>query len=573
MDMIRHEDKGEQFPAATDNGILQVLEQLLPIDVIAKNGLPRISTRLHVVAAQDIKAAKPREIKVLAGIDMPSRGPVFVHNGHLRVIDNVPENCILVVEDGSCSVEGFVMGKIAVSGHCEVRENISGVVVARQGNVRTRNIIDKAYVVSKWGDVICRHAQSPELVFAGNEIHVEESAVTGKYIAPRISVNGQVYGGQLHVSHSAVAQKFRQSDARHLDIVLRRDISCRDYGEVPGEEASLRLGKTARIRRRMAELNDMVLCAEREAEHCAGSAIVFLMSGEANRGTIDRLQAAEHRLATLDQIIGAYQSLSLTAEEVLSTMTTQPGSTDTQPGPAVESAPSQAEADDSEGAEFATVTDNDRDLKQELEDMGNIRTKLAVSGLDKGLALSILTDIRERLTSYNEERQELIESIERWQDDLNAKLGHAAMLQSDGGKNPKTRLLRRLLKAARERPPEDPLAKRVKSGFMRVAMRTLNSHLERARECQGSIRDLRAEFAQAGEQLRKDYHIIVREERQADAPPPSATGKYEAGVKIYGDPFLLGEESPPSRTVVATPNSGDSPVTYVRTASGAVEQS
>jgi hypothetical protein len=184
----------------------------------------------------------------------------------------------------------------------------------------------------------------------------------------------------------------------------------------------------------------------------------------------------------------------------------------------------------------------------------------------------MLTEIREKLTSYSKERQELIESIERWQHELNAKLGHAAMMKSDSRKNPKIRLLRRLLRAARERPPEDPLGKRVKSGFMRVAMRTLNSHLERAKECEDSNRDLQADFAQASEQLRKDYHIIVREERQAESQLPTVTGRFEAGVKIYGDPFLLGETSPPGRTVVATADSGDNLATYVRTPSGAVEQ-
>ena len=75
-----------------------------------------------------------------------------------------------------------------------------------------------------------------------------------------------------------------------------------------------------------------------------------------------------------------------------------------------------------------------------------------------------------------------------------------------------------------------------------------------------------------GEGTSRVGHAAVREVRQAESDPPSASGRFESGVKIFGDPFLLDEESPPGRTVIVTTDSTDAPVTYLRTPNGAVEQ-
>jgi hypothetical protein len=49
MEMIRHEDKRKQFPAAANDRIFQVVAQFLPIGIIPKDRLSRVSTRHHMV--------------------------------------------------------------------------------------------------------------------------------------------------------------------------------------------------------------------------------------------------------------------------------------------------------------------------------------------------------------------------------------------------------------------------------------------------------------------------------------------------------------------------------------------
>ena len=87
-------------------------------------GMPNVSKMNNVINSADIKRARSRQVGSVAGIAMPGRGPILGARGHVKVLDDVPDNCTLVVENGSCSVEGFVFGRVAVHHDCDVRENI-----------------------------------------------------------------------------------------------------------------------------------------------------------------------------------------------------------------------------------------------------------------------------------------------------------------------------------------------------------------------------------------------------------------------------------------------------------------
>src|SRR5690606_10947834 len=110
------------------------------------------------------------------------------------------------------------------SQHCEVRENISGMVVVRQGNVRARGIMVRSKVISKWGSVCGKQAESPDLVFAGTEIRIENTTNMGQFKAPEITVLGDVCGGVYHVTKQLTADRFRSAENRNLSIVLRQDL-------------------------------------------------------------------------------------------------------------------------------------------------------------------------------------------------------------------------------------------------------------------------------------------------------------------------------------------------------------
>ncbi len=526
-------------------------------------GLPRVSERLHFVTSEDIRGAGAREIKVFAGIDMQSLGPVLAHTGDIRVLDNVPEDCTLVIENGSCSVEGYVMGKVAATGDCEVRENISGTVVVRKGDVRTRNIIDKAYIVAKRGSVYCRSAQGPALVFAGTEIDIEDQAVMGKYISPEIRVNAEVFGGEYHVSSRIQASRFRRSDPRPMIVVLRCRISCLDYGEVPDETASPLLTRAATLRRRLTALAQVIPVTEREAEQYAGTALRHLTGSADSVESTEKIQAGHDRRTVLDLIVNAYASLASVIEERLLLMTLSLGFEEADPSLLSAKREIDLEPPSSVGAIVP-------ELAEELEQLARLSPIVLGADFTKRQALQLLGHIRSRYTVWYREREERICSVENWQGEPSSTRTESDAPNRPEERFPQVKTLRELASTAQSRAPGDPMAKRLQSGYMRVAQRTVNTLMKRHKKYVDEVRELRQEFSSVAEKLRDNYHILVAQRPRDVQHMPCAEGAFDAGVRLYADPFLLNETDIPDRAMHETSDSRVSAQTFVRNDNGRI---
>ncbi|MBX7255394.1 MAG: hypothetical protein K1Y02_03440 [Candidatus Hydrogenedentes bacterium] len=533
--------------------------------LLLRPGLPILSDRLHVVTSEDLMRARPREIKLFAGIAKPGRGPVFTHkSGHLKILDSVPENCTVVVENGSCSVEGFVMGKLAATQHCEVQENISGVVVVRQGDIRARNIIVRAYVVSKWGNVFCMNAESPDLVFAGNEIRVETSALMGRYVADKIRVKGDIHGGLFEAASLLTAARFRRSEVRDLSIVLRRELSCTDYGEEPGPDASKYLGRAARLRRQLGNERTAIDYANQEAEHAASCALVYLNSVENMHPIAERLHKAEHRLALVNRIVSAMQTLAVMAEDRLNQVVRHSGSIPDIPDITTAEEPfSQLDAIHAELAGIKDEGQLDRDVNDEFVELSALKERLLNATADQRRIAALLMQIREKIAKWRRERDELTQTIGYYEKELqNASNGE----NSGRATRSNVHLLRRLLATVRERGmgSDEAIAKKLQSVPMRMALRTVNNSLSRASTHETNVAALQRDLADVAQLLRKDFQIIISEGIDRSQGAPRVSGCFDARVRIYADPFLLNEPQPPAGSCVLTPESGESPRTYCR---------
>ncbi|MFA6244459.1 MAG: hypothetical protein WC655_26185, partial [Candidatus Hydrogenedentales bacterium] len=545
-------------------GELHVRVQTMPLTP----GLPVLSERLHVVTSADLLRARPREVKLFAGISKPGRGPVFTHkSGHLKVLDSVPENCTVVVENGSCSVEGFVMGKVAATQHCEVQENISGMVVVRQGDVRARNIIVRAYVVSKWGNVYCVNAESPELVFAGNEIRVEASALTGRYIAERIRVKGEIFGGQFEASTLLTATRFRRSETRDLAIVLRRELSCQDYGEEPGQDAAKFLARAARLRRQLSNERTAIDYASQEAEHAASCALVYLNAVENMHPIAERLHKAEHRLALVNRILSAMQTLEVMAEDRLNVATRRSGDTMDMPDTTGGDEPFlQLEAIHAEIAGIKDEGQLDRDINDEFAELSVMKDRLFSATSDQRRIAGHLMQMREKLTQWRREHNDLMQTIGHYEKELRGAAQQENADESEASSRSKVLLLRRILAAVRERGlgTDENVARKLQSVPMRMALRTVNNSLARMANHESNVAALQHELAEVARLLRKDFQIIIGEGIDHGQGPPRVSGLFDAGVKIFADPFLVNDPQPPVGSHVRTPEDRGMPRTYCR---------
>jgi hypothetical protein len=531
-------------------------------------GLPALANRMHFVAAEDLARSRPREISLFAGIGIQSRGPVFFHkSGHLKVLDQVPENCTVVVENGSCCINGFLFGKVAASQHCDVRENVAGVVVVRQGNVHARNLLVKAYVVSKWGGVHCRKSEAPELVFGGREIVVEETARMGTYIAPRIQIGEEAIGGVYHVSVELIAKRFRRTDSRELMIFLRQDLSCEDYGEVPGPEALRLMSRAARVRRQLADLRTQIAYTESEAEHAARGAIVYLTGGgQLHPQVAERMQYAQQRLALMNRLVAMLRTVVEMAEDRLHRMARAAGKATVEDQEGHEESSRNFDQMHSEATAFENEMGSETDIHEEFEGVRGLKNSLFALGADTKRVSNILHLLRDRYDRWTREREELNAGIRRYEAELQEIIRGQEKVLGARSEMSRVDLLRQLVAAMKERglPADDPMVKRLQSTFIRIALRNVNSRTERGRALHQSLGLRREEFRAVAESLRREYQIVLTEGQPDDGPGATVTGRFERGVRIYADPYLVDEAAPPNDSVIETSDTGDSVQTFRR---------
>jgi len=533
-------------------------------------GLPAVSKRICIVMGEHIEAARSREIRLLAGIKLPGRGPVFSYKGNLKVLDYVPENCTVVVEQGACYVSGFVMGKVVAAKHCEVRENISGVTIVTQGDIRVRNIINKAVVISKLGRVRCRSAEEPKLVFAGESIWIGESAVGGRYVSPRMEVAEEVVSGEVNVSESLTAKRFRSSRVSGLSIVLRRELSCEDYGEEIGLDGRRLMAQRAELRRRLHSLKHMIALAEEESEHHATSALMFLWGGEKTKHLLEEIQFAQRRLAFLDRIIAGLKTLREIVESNLAVSASSRLSQTEPLGEAGGESRDSIQDIERELAEIESEGEIDADLSEKREEMLAMGQDLNKSVPYPNLAAAFLGRLQQKESTWLMERDELTAAVEAKGQDLLRLAGRMELLDQAGEDASRVQLLVQLLALAKKRRADRELASRVQASIVRLMLRAVNARIERARNYKESVAEVRRELDEVNTRLYKGYQIATTDE---DAPPvvPRATGCFDARVRVYAGRFPLDRPDAPPGAVLVTPNSHGRVVTYVRENQSIVE--
>ena len=528
----------------------------------SRPGAPSLSRRVLIITAADIEQARQRDIKVFAGIEMPSLGHVLTSGRHVKVLDNVPENCILVVEQGSCSVEGFVMGRIAAQQHCDVRENIAGVVVVRQGNIRARNIINNAYVVSKAGSVQCRQAQDPALVFGGTELCIQENAILGTYFSPRISITGEARGGTYHVSRRATAGLFRNTPSSALGIVLRRDLSGADYGERLEKDAIWMERHGRSLRRRIARLRAMAHQAQNEIESMASNALYYLCTGGDMHKHIEGIDISQRRLSTLRRLIEGFQTLVDTVEDDFG-------------GPEAEPDKDRSGSDDASYAELDTELQSlvsegqvDRDLSDAMEEIGRIRERLSHPRSDDRATSQLLVRLRSRLGAYQQQVRLLSKQIENSETKLKDLIGSLPLMKAGASAPSAQQLLRRVAATARSKAPDDLLARKVQSPFMEMMLRRIDNRGQQLKQYQAKLHDLQQDFTRTAERLGEEFHITISAHEPIEREMPFVSGQFEDGVRICTDPFLLTIADPPKDSLLATRDSRGRTDTFLRTLAG-----
>lgn len=524
-------------------------------------GLPRLSQRYMVITGEEIERARPREIRILSGVHMPNRGPVFMHRGDLKVIDFVPENSVLVVEQGACYVNGFVLGKVLATNHCEVRENISGAVIVSEGDVRVRNIVNKAVVIAKQGQVRCRQAMEPNLVFAGKSLWVAENATRGHYLAPYAEFNHEVVGGEVEVSKEAKAQRFRPDESVKMCVVLRRKFTSEDYGEAISAEVRRLIARATRLRERYNSFAQMARLAEDESEQFAASALIFLCGGDNTKHLLDEIERDQRRLSFLERVISGLEALSRQAEDNLFASAQSAGG-DELVRSTTSSAQGSLDQVELEMRELESEGAIDEDLSAERAELFEMGKDLDKSAPDAKVTSTFVARLSEKEANWLRERRELLEGLRVKKAHLRQTVGRIDLLEKAGEDVSKVQLLRRFLVLAKQRGGADVLGERLQSPFIRLQLRAINSRLDRIREYKENLFSIQDELDSVTEQLKSQRQFVDFED--ADSGPPRVHGCFGAGVRVCAEQAYEKESESPPGSYIVTPDTGAQPATYVR---------
>ncbi len=506
-------------------------------------GLPDLARHVRFTTAEEIAAARNREIKSFAGIAMPCVAPTFSHTGDLKILGNVPERCVVVVDRGSCHVGGYLLGRVAATRDVEVLENVSGVAVVRQGSVRARNFIDGAFVVSKVASVYCRRSQGPRLVFAGNRIVVNGDVVMGRYVAPSIRIQGKVHGGEFAVTRSLEASWFREEGNRPVSIRFRRELSPQDYGELVSPEAQKLLARAVSVRYRMRQLQRFASLATEEAHEAAHSAVMFLCLGEEARERLQELQAKQRRLSYLRRMIAALQAVN--------------GRT----GVAEED---QALFDSArEGLQEMKDADSDNaDLFHAQADVLNLWKELLEKERETGLTSQLLDRMRVCLSDWQREERSLSEEIDYRSREIRRLTEEMENLSRLGAKQTPVQLLRRLITTIATRGANSAVVSRLESPYLRLMLRIVRQRLDRARSHDRNLEEEREQLVAIAETLQTEYQMNIPIDGAAFEADARVAGRFDPGVRISAE--ALGSDSTAEGPCVLTEDSGGRSTAYVQ---------
>ncbi|MBI1320303.1 MAG: hypothetical protein GC168_15355 [Candidatus Hydrogenedens sp.] len=514
-------------------------------------GLPLLSERYTVLIGEELRRLPSKATRFLAGIEIHANGPVRKAATNTRVIGDIPDNCTLVVEgEHACSIDGYVLGRVLARRDCEVRGNIAGVVVVVEGNIRARGIINNAFVVTKLGAIACENAQGPKLMFAGRSIDVRANAMLGTYITRTFKAAKEVRGAMVQVSDRAESEYFRSLGNSDTTIVLRRELSCEDYGEMTGGDLRKLLSSAYRLRRLLHNYEHLAVQARREAEHSAQAMLMFLFGGGESKRALDELVAARKRMDVLERVRCNVLSLLDGVQEGLAVSMLGDEEADSDLP--------MLDVDDEASAE---------ELRAENEKLARLRQSMLGGRMTRRQTEELLEQARAKLAELRAETERLAGIAAAKEREIQGSAQYQKLFAASKEAT-KLQVLQRVLPALRKQPEDSPGGKRLRTPFTVRGLRTIERRLLQARQLEEHVDSYRRDFRAVTERLGKEFQIQVLENPDDENRSTYVNGRFEEGIRIYLD--VLPEEpakvSPDA--VIITPEDDGGIRMYLRAKDG-----
>lgn len=539
-------------------------------------GCPSLGRRLAVITAEDLKSAELRDVRTFGGLNFPIRGPVYMREGNLLILSDVPSDCTVVVDKGSCYVRGDMLGNVATTLGCEVTGNISGVVVARRGSVGARDILNQSIVISKESSVRAMSAENPRMIFAAREIEIAGHAIGGRYLGRKITLGGDLIGGEIYATEWAEAANFVHSDERPVSICLLRGLSCQDYGEVLTLESGRMLNSAMKLRQRLANVEELIEITEREADNLAGNILMYILGEESNHQQVHLVEKHRRKLSYIERLLSGVRSVMAAAEDRLNLMSTMKGGgAEATSGSAEE----QATLDDlrRELTMLSNEGSIDAELQSDKEEILYLGRKLQRKGLAPQGVEQVLTRLLTKCDEIQEKFDELSSYIAREEAEIERAMGRAALLERAKAECSRVEMLRQLLAAARKRPDADLFKIRINDRYVKLLLRTMETRMSRVTGYLATCREVASRIEDLRERLWTEYMVSLPDHvlQGWAVGGARARGCFSPGIVICAWRHLLEEEKGMGKSRLVT-RSWENGIplrhTYLRTEKSTIEE-
>jgi len=491
-------------------------------------GLPAVLKHVGVATEASILAATRRTIGNFGGLALSFRGPVLRHGGSLKIIGDIPDGAAVVVEGDACYVAGYVLGNLLVSGHTEVRENVSGLLITQRGNIRARGIVNRATVIAKLGRIRIGTAEGPDLVYAGTQLRIDERTRLGHYLAPRIRVDGEVTGGEFAVTTRLQALQFNHTDHQPVVIVLRSELAAEDYGETLPRDAHTLQRAAKKLRNRVAHLHQLMTVQQEEAEHYASTALLYICSGQESQKALQVGDSLKRRRAFLVRILTGVHLLSVSLNERLQQFDAR-GESGNAGGVAAErSIQSVLSEVSKELSQLKVEGEFPEELDKEWGELMALHTASSRKVSESAISQAILR-FNEARKAWRNELNTLDRQAKQLQENLTRDATRKSLVERAQADGTSQTALAQLIRAAKQRGVDDPVMQRVMTPFMKrmlTLMQKRNQWVERYRKEAG---ERRAEMTEIQNRLLDEFSVSS----VVPAESLEVSGRFQAGVQLF----------------------------------------
>jgi hypothetical protein len=182
--------------------------------------------------------------------------------------------------------------------------------------------------------------------------------------------------------------------------------------------------------------------------------------------------------------------------------------------------------------------------------------------------------LREKEADWIAEREKLLKKIAAMENEVQSILEAAQVIDRRAEKTSKVQTLMQVLATLKTRPASDTLVMRAQSNFVRLMTRSISARVERLKNSRGAATTARNEYQAIVHELQTDFLVPWGTQNSRLGRAVRVTGRFDAGVRILSDPFLLGEENAPARFAIITPEEQVGiALTYTRGEDGAIDAS